>query len=249
LQAQTPVELADGTACLMLLNPTGGLVGGDSLLTQIILETGTQVCLTTPSATRVYRTLDRPAVQETHIQIGEGASLEYVPDHVIPHRDSKFRQSLRVEMEGGSRAIFWDALAAGRVARGERWHFHEVDSRIEIILRGKPVFLNRTWICPAGLDPDRLGFAQDFSYMATLLIVADDPTRWNEVCAALNTELENTAQVCASVYGGVSALATNGCVVKLLAHSASDLTRAQTAIWGRARQIVFGSPAMDLRKY
>ena len=237
----------------MLLNPTGGLVGGDSLLTHVILETGTQVCLTTPSATRVYRTLDQPAVQETHIQIGEGASLEYVPDHVIPHRDSKFRQSLRVEMGGGSRAIFWDALAAGRVARGERWQFHEVDSRIEITLRGKPVFLNRTWICPAGLDPNRLGFAQDFSYMATLLVVADTPIRWNEVCAALNTELETTPQVFAGIdaglYAGVSALAAYGCVVKLLARSASDLMRAQAKLWGRARQAVFGSPAMDLRKY
>jgi len=35
LQALTPFELADGTACLMLLNPTGGLVGGDFLCTQI----------------------------------------------------------------------------------------------------------------------------------------------------------------------------------------------------------------------
>jgi urease accessory protein len=249
LQAQTPVELADGTACLMLLNPTGGLVGGDFLLSQIILEAGTQVCLTTPSATRVYRTLDPPAVQETHIQAGEGASLEYVPDHVIPHRDSKFRQSLRVEMDCGSRAIFWDALAAGRVARGERWQFHEVDSRIEVTLRGKPVYLNRTRINPASLDPNRLGFAQDFSYMGTLLVVSDATTRWNEVTAALNAELENTPQVFAGVNAGVSALAANGCVVKLLARSASDLMRAQTALWGRARQAVFGSPAMDLRKY
>ena len=44
------------------------------------------------------------------------------------------------------------------------------------------------------------------------------------------------------VYGGASALASGGCVVKLLARSASDLMRAQTALWGRARQIVFGSP-------
>src|ERR1700733_14760644 len=71
LQALTPVELADGTACLMLLNPTGGLVGGDFLCAQIIQEPDPRVCLTTPSATRVYRTLDQAAVQETSIQLGE----------------------------------------------------------------------------------------------------------------------------------------------------------------------------------
>jgi hypothetical protein len=65
LQALTPVELADGTAYLMLLNPTGGIVGSDFLFTQIIQEPHTRVCLTTPSATRVYRTPGQPAVQET----------------------------------------------------------------------------------------------------------------------------------------------------------------------------------------
>jgi urease accessory protein len=245
LQALTPFELADGTACLMLLNPTGGLVGGDYLFTQIIQQADTRVCLTTPSATRVYRTRAEPAVQETQIQVGERASLEYLPDHVIPYCDSKLRQSLRVEMGPGSRAIFWDALAAGRVAQGERWSFGEVDSRIEIYLCGQPVFLNRTRIRPAGVNPERLGFAERFNYLATLVLVANDLDGWKETAAAMNAEIRNIPQV----YGGSSALASGGCVVKLMARSASDLVSAQAALWGRARQIVLGSPAVDLRKY
>lgn len=245
LQALAPIELADGAAYLMLLNPTGGLVGGDFLTTQIILEADTRVCLTTPSATRVYRTRAQAAVQETRIQMGEGALLEYLPDHVIPYRDSKLRQSLRVEMDRGSRAIFWDALAAGRVAHGERWNFHEVDSHTEIFLRGRAVFLNRTRIRPACLDPQRLGFAEGFNYLATLVIVADKLDGWKETAAAMDAELKNRPQVC----GGGSALASGGCVVKLLARSASDLMDAQAALWGRARHIVLGSSAIDLRKY
>ena len=181
LQALTPFELADGTACLMLLNPTGGLVGGDFLLTQIIQEADTRVCLTTPSATRVYRTLAHPAVQETLIQVRDGASLEYLPDHVIPYRNSQFRQLLRVEMGRASRAILWDALASGRVACGERWSFDEVDSRMEISLCGQPIFLNRTRIRPASLDPERLGFAEGFNYLATLILMADELDGWKEI--------------------------------------------------------------------
>lgn len=245
LQALTPTELADGTAYLMLLNPTGGLVGGDFLFTRIIQEAGTRVCLTTPSATRVYRTRDRPAVQETWIRVGEGASLEFLPDHVIPHRDSHLHQSLRVEMGRGSRAIFWDALAAGRVAHGERWNFREVNSRTEISLRGRTVFLNRTTIRPADLDPQRLGFTEDFNYLATLAIVADELNNWKETVTAMDAELKNIPQV----YGGVSVLASGGCVLKLLARSASDLVRAQMTLWARARQIAFGLPPVDLRKY
>jgi urease accessory protein len=245
LQALTPLELEDGTAYLMLLNPTGGLVGGDFLSTRIIQGVATRVCLTTPSATRVYRTRDQLAVQETVIQVGEGSLLEYLPDHVIPYRDSKFRQSLRVEIGRGSRGIFWDALAAGRVACGEQWNFDEVDSQTEIFLCGRAVFLNRTRIRPSDLNPKRLGFAGDFHYLATLVIVADAFDAWSETVAAMEAELGNMPQV----YGGGSVLGRGGCVVKLLARSASDLVCAQMALRGRAHQIVFGSPAIDLRKY
>src|SRR6202162_3659141 len=69
LQALTPLTLADGASYLMLLNPTGGVLGGDHLVTEIAQETGTHVCLTTPSATRIYRTAPQPAILETVIQL------------------------------------------------------------------------------------------------------------------------------------------------------------------------------------
>ena len=136
-------------------------------------------------------------------------------------------------MGRGSRAILWDALAAGRVAHGERWNFDEVDSRMEISLCGQPIFLNRTRIRPASLDPERLGFAEGFNYLATLVLVADDLDGWKETAAALDAELGNMPQV----HGGSSALASAGCVVKLLARSAPDLVSAQATLWARARQI------------
>jgi urease accessory protein len=245
LQALAATDLADGTAGLMLLNPSGGLVGGDLLLTQIAQEEGTRLCLTTPSATRVYRTLDRPAVQETHISVGDHASLEYLPDHVIPHRHSRLRQTLRVQMSQGSRAILWDAIAAGRLAHGECWDFDEIDSRKEILLRGRPVFLNRTLIRPGEGGTRRLVLPQGFGYLATLVIVADGCDRWKEVVEALRSELETLPRI----YGGASLLSMQGCVVKLLSPSAADLARAQGKLWACARKLVVGSLPVDLRKY
>ena len=138
----------------MLLNPTGGVLGGDRLVTEIVQEADTHACLTTPSATRIYRTAEKPAILETVIQLGEGATLEYFPDHVIPHIGSSLRQSLRIEMGCGSRAILFDSMASGRVAHGERWCFTEIDSRTDVYAGGRPIYLNRTRIdsgkAPAG---------------------------------------------------------------------------------------------------
>jgi urease accessory protein len=245
LQALTPLALEDGTAYLMLLNPTGGVLGGDRLVTEITLEKDAHVSLTTPSATRIYRTSEQPAVLETVIQLGEGATLEYLPDHVIPHSGSSLRQSLRVEMVRGSRALILDSFAAGRVARGERWDFSEIDSRTEVTLCGKPAFLNRTKIDPVARQPDHLGLMEEFSYVASLSLFADGLENWLRVAATMNTELKTTPQV----KGGVSLLSQGGCVVRYLATSASDMICTNKRLTDAARELVMLLPPFDRRKY
>jgi len=105
LQALTPLETDDGTAYLMLLNPTGGVLGGDHLATEIIQEPCTHVCLATPSATRVYRTAGRPAVLETVIKLGEGSTLEYLLTMSSPTRMQRCANRLPWKMGPGSAAI------------------------------------------------------------------------------------------------------------------------------------------------
>jgi urease accessory protein len=245
LQVLAPTRLGDGTLYLMLLNPTGGLVGGDHLLTRIVQGSGTAVCITTPSATRVYRTASYPATHQTLIRVDEEASLEYLPDHVIPHAGSELRQSLRVEMARESRAIIWDALAAGRVARGERWDFRSLDSHTEILLCGRPLFINRTRINPVYQRPEQLGLMEGFSYVASLAVLADGFRGWETLIASIDTQLERMPQV----RSGVTLLASGGCLVRLFTHSAADLTLAQARLWAQARELVLGLAPFDLRKY
>lgn len=229
----------------MLLNPTGGVLGGDHLVTEIVLEEEAHVCLTTPSATRVYRTLERPAILETVIRLGEGATLEYLPDHVIPHAGSSLRQSLRVELARGSRAILLDSMASGRVAHGERWNFSEIDSRTEVFSCGRPAYINRTRIVPGVRRPDQPGLMQGFDYMACLSIFADGFTRWTEVCAALNAEIENLP----SIRGGASTLSRGGSVARFLARTAPDMTQVNQKLCDAARELVAALPRFDHRKY
>ncbi len=245
LQALTPLVLADGASYLMLLNPTGGVLGGDHLVTEIAQESGTHVCLTTPSATRIYRTAEKPAILETVIRLDEGATLEYFPDHVIPHVGSALRQSLRLEMARGSRAMLLDSMASGRVAHGERWSFTEMDSRTEVYVCGRPAYINRTRILPATNRPDRLGWMEDFDYSSCLGLFADGFTRWKEVAAAMNEELLSAP----GVRGGATLISRGGCVVRFLARSASDMTLANKKLWDAARAQVAGLPLFDHRKY
>jgi urease accessory protein len=245
LQALTPLTLADGASYLMLLNPTGGVLGGDHLITEIVQEAGTHVCLTTPSATRIYRTAERPAILETVIHLEEGATLEYFPDHAIPHAGSALRQSLHIEMARGSRAIILDSMASGRVAHGERWSFSEMDSRTEVYVCDRPAYINRTRIVPATNRPDRLGWMEEFDYLSCMGLFADGFTCWKEVSAALNEEMKSIP----NVRGGATLVSRGGCIVRFLARSASDMTLANKKLWDAARGRVAGLPSFDHRKY
>jgi urease accessory protein len=245
LQALTPLTLADGSSYLMLLNPTGGVLGGDHLLTEIVQEAGTHVFLTTPSATRIYRTVEKPALLETVIRLDEETTLEYFPDHLIPHAGSALRQSLRIEMARGSRAIILDSMASGRVAHGERWGFTEMDSRTEVNACGRPVYLHRAKIVPAANRPDRLGWMEDFDYLSNLGVFADGFTRWKEMAGALNEELNSIP----SIRGAATLLSRGGCVARFLARSAPDMILANKKLWDAAREQVAGLPPFDHRKY
>jgi urease accessory protein len=245
LQTLTPLTLAGGAAYLMMLNPTGGVLGGDRLITEIVQEPGTHVCLTTPSATRIYRTLEKPAILETVIRVGEGATLEYFPDHVIPHEGSALRQSLRVEMAPGSSAIVFDSMASGRVAHGERWKFREMDSRTEVFFSGRPAYINRAKIFPAMQQPDRAGWMEQFDYLGSIGFFADEFLGWKEFCAALNENLNAIP----NVKGAASLLARNDCMVRFLARSASDMTLANQRLWEVGRRSLLRLPPFEHRKY
>ena len=255
LQAQTATQMEDGSAYLLLLNPTGGILGGDRLLSRIVLDPDTHACLSTPSATRVYRSLGEPSVQETWIEVGAGATLEFLPDHVIPHAESRFRQRLSVELGRGSRAILFDAFAAGRLAHGEAWAFREFDSETRVFCNGAPRYLSRVkitpsrdapdGIAPSGLSPRSLGIAEGFGYVASLVALSDGIANWQPVCDALRSTLATMPRIRA----GASQLGGGGCVARFLTATAGDLVSATSALWAAARRSLLALPPFDLRKY
>ncbi len=132
LQVLAPVALDDPAAVVSILNPTGGLVGGDRLSIDVEVGAGAHALLTTPSATRVYRTDAEDAVQSVKISIGPQAAVEWVPDHTIPFAGSALRQTLDVDMDATARLILVDAFSAGRIGRGEAWQFAVLDSAVSV---------------------------------------------------------------------------------------------------------------------
>ena len=244
LQALEPVDLdGDGGLTLMLLNPTGGVLGGDVLDTAAVLGPGSRVCLTTPSATRIYRAVGEPAVQRFTATVGEGAALEYMPDHLIPSPGARLIQTTELTLEEGAAAIVGDAWVAGRVARGECWRFSRLDlglvirDRHGLLLKDRAVLTGRT-------EWDRLGGAEGFPYMATFVAGAPSRGEW----AILADELADALSRVAGVNVGITPLIRGGLLARVLASSAPALRACLDALWARCRLNVLGLPPANLRK-
>ena len=244
-----PPSYLDDSGCAFtwLVNPSGGLVGGDHLSVEAQLHARTHVFMTSPSANRVYRSLSEPVLQEIRLSVGADARLEWVPEITIPFAGSRFRQSIHVDLAPGATVVLWDAMASGRVARHERWAFASLENEICISgSLGKSV-AERYRLVP-GLLPESVGLVGSWDYVASLFIIGDavETEVWERLDEVLATILEQRPGL---VLGAVSTPALSGLVVKLVARSAPDLTAVQEAMWTAIRKELWGLPAPNLRRY
>ena len=249
LQALEPVDLdGAGVATLMLLNPTGGLLGGDRLDTVVTVGAGGRVCLTTPAATRVYRSAMAPAVQRFTATVGPGAALEYVPDHLIPSPGARLEQTTEIILAGDATAIVLDAWAVGRAARGEAWRFDALDIATVVSDASGPLLIERARLDADALLrgwPGGLGAAEGMAYVATLAALAPAREDWGLLVDDLRATL---AQSGPELRHGVTALARGGLLARLLAPSAPTLHACVGRLWAICRGRLLGLPPLDLRK-
>lgn len=97
----------------VLVHPPGGIVGGDELVLEARLDAGTHALLTTPGATRFYRTAGPQARQQVRASVAEGARLEWLPLETIAYRGCDAENQLRFDLAPGAQMFGWDVLALG----------------------------------------------------------------------------------------------------------------------------------------
>lgn len=240
----------DGAALVHLHNIAGGVLAGDRLRTEIAVEAGALAQLTTTGATRVYRSHDgRTASAETLARVAAGGLLEYLPDATIPFAGASYEQRTRVELDDGAGLCWWEILAPGREAAGERFAYRRLGLSFEIWAGERPLALERMELEPARADPaDPLRFGP-YGYLASCHIcqVGLEPGRWLALAERLALVAQELTAPGAAVWG-VSPLAAHGLVVRGLASTQRALADQLPAFWRIAKQELRGSPLSIPRK-
>ena len=253
--AQTPWHLLppiyldeSGSAYTLLVNPSGGLVGGDRLSIRLSVGPDAHALISTPSANRVYRSLSQEAVQDVSITVAKGGILEWMPEHTIPFAGSRFRQEIDVQLEAGATLVLWDAVASGRIAHGERWRFASLQNHIQITMPSQATVGERYGLAPSGATGG-VGLADVWTYVGSLFVIGDavPVDRWISLENMLAEILDKHRD--RGVLGGVSQPSVPGVVVKLAARSAPAMTHVVMELWAAVRQVLWQMPPAMLRKY
>jgi urease accessory protein len=229
LQVLSPLRLHDPASVVSVLNPGGGIVGGDRLTVDVDVASGAHACLTTPSATKVYRTLGPEARQDVRLRVAAGGALEWVPDHTID-----------ADVERGGRLILLDTFAAGRVAREGAWRFARLESAITVREGPRWILHDRFVLDPEGPWAG-VGCSDGYAYFGALMVIGEiDMSRLAQAASA--------ALMRDGVKGAATAGPRGGLVARVLAVDAPSFTSVLDAIWSVARRALLDLPTLGLRK-
>jgi urease accessory protein len=120
LRVLFPTPEPDDLPVAALVNVGGGLAGGDSLDVRVMLGDGALAGVTTPAAEKVYRALAEDTRIATRLEVGAGATLEWLPQETILFQGARLDRRMEAALAPGARLLAAEMLVFGRVARGER---------------------------------------------------------------------------------------------------------------------------------
>ena len=223
----------------VLVHPPGGLVGGDELDIDVDLQDAAHALITTPGATRFYRSTGASATQRLHVRVAEGARLEWLPLESIAFSGCLARNQMRFDLAPGAEMIGWDVLALGLPASSQPFVRGSFAQSIELPGR----WLERGTVAASDtlLLDSPLGWA-GHRVMATLWIAAGSamPAAQREALLdsartiARGDPLERSAG-CTAVNDGVVVLRT-------LAPRVEPAMALLTRIWAAWREQAWGLP-------
>lgn len=168
----------------IIVHPPGGIAGGDRLDIAASVGPDAWAQLTSPGAAKWYRAAS-PAYQQLDLRVQSGATLEWLPQETIVFSSAQAELTTSIRLQGDARLCYWDVVALGRPASGERFERGHFQSHLDIYRDGQLLWHERQRVVggdglldsPIGLDGKTV--------FATLLITGDADAELLDRCRSL----------------------------------------------------------------
>jgi urease accessory protein len=228
----------EGDVChVYVLHPPGGIVGGDVLTCRIDVDARAHALVTTPAATKFYRSDGPVAHQRQSIRLVRG-TCEWLPQEGIYFANARARVATRIDLDPESRFIGWDMACFGRPANGQALQQGEVYQAFELWREDQPLFVDRLHVQGGNVDVMQGAWGlHGNAVVATLLAYPARPEDLEEARAVLaQWDADGATRTSASLVDGVL-------VVRSLASRTDWVKDIFVALWQALRPRVLGRSA------
>jgi urease accessory protein len=237
-------EALSNMAYMYIISPSGGMLQGDRYRMDITLRNHAFAHITTQGATRIYRMERNYATQIVNIDVGEDCYFEYIPDQVIPYRDSRFYQEANLCVHDNATLLYSEIITPGRVASGE--HFDYDICYMKAIAKdhsGSPKFTDVAMLEPKKRDMKLFGVLSNHDVVGNMYIITKN--KLQEINNSVNGALKDIPNVNA----GATILPSNsGIGIRMLGNTASDVRYAIYEVVRVVRRIILDAPFSGIRK-
>ena len=149
LVVQKPLYPEGGDLChAIVVHPPGGIAGGDELVLEARAGNGAAALLTTPGATKWYRSAGAWARQSASFDVK--GTLEWLPQETIVFDGALGDTRYEVDLAAGAGIIGWDIVCLGRTGSGERFARGSFRSSMQVRRAGRLLWLERSRIDGGG---------------------------------------------------------------------------------------------------
>ena len=218
-------------------NVAGGVVGGDRLGVAIELAENEDLLATTQAAEKIYRSDGATATMTVDLSVADGGTLEWLSAGTILFDGARLDRTTNLDVAACGRLLYCETLVLGRLARGEVFASGTLRDRIRLRRGGR-----LAWADDLGLAGDGFaaldaaaGFAGGRSYSTILFAAPRAATALETVRPLLEAE--------PAVRAGVTALAPDLLLVRILAGDPAQARKLVAATWMGLRSGGLGRPA------
>lgn len=224
----------------VVLHPPGGVVGGDELHLHATLAAGSHALITTPGATRFYRSDGAPALQSVKLQLAPGARLEWLPMEALAYSGCDAHNQVHMVLAPGAEMIGWDVLALGLPAARQPFVAGAFRQHLE---------LPGCWIergCVAAADSLLLGSATGFgghTVLGTAWFAAGERLQPARRDLLLDAAREAVQSHSLAATAGVTSPQAAVLVLRVLGHSVEPVMALLAQVRAAWRQAAWGLAA------
>ena len=237
-------EALSNMAYMYIISPSGGVLQGDRYRMDITLRNHAFAHITTQGATRIYRMERNYATQIVNIDVGEDCYFEYIPDQVIPYRDSRFYQEANLRVHDNATLLYSEIITPGRIASGE--HFDYDICYMKAIAKdhgGGLKFTDVAILEPKKRDMKVFGVLSSHDVVGNMYIITKN--KLQEINNSVNSALKDVLNVNA----GATILPSNsGIGIRMLGNTASDARYVIYEVIRIVRRIILDAPFSGIRK-